>query len=63
MKYARKCPLCDSRAATKRIGKLDFCDTHYKYVRKHKLKEVWTDRLVGTIGGISIYHDYLIKVY
>ena len=33
MKFARKCPICH-REATKRIGKLDFCDTHAKEVRK-----------------------------
>lgn len=62
MKYERKCPLCEGRIATKRIGKLDFCDTHYRYVRKHKLKMVWTEKLVGNIG-INVYRDYLIKVY
>ena len=64
MKYERKCPLCDGRiAATKRIGKLNVCDTHYKYVRKHKLKMVWTEKLVGKLGDVSVHRDYLIKVY
>ena len=63
MKYARKCPICH-REATKRIGKLDFCDTHAKEVRKTGTKWVWTDVHVYTFApGCAVYRDYPIKVY
>lgn len=63
MKYARKCPICH-REATKRIGKLDFCDTHAKEVHKTHTKWVWTDVHVYTISPrCAVYRDYPIKVY
>ncbi len=66
MKYARKCPICH-REATKRIGKLDFCDTHAKNVRKNRDKYIWTDEHIYTMvtehGKCAVYRDYLISVY
>lgn len=66
MKFARKCPICH-REATKRIGKLDFCDTHAKNVRKNRDKYIWTDEHIYTMvteyGKCAVYRDYLISVY
>lgn len=63
MKFARKCPICH-REATKRVGKLDFCDTHAKEVHKTGTKEVWTEVHVLTLSPrCAIYTHYPIKVY
>ncbi len=73
MKYTRKCPICH-RQATKRVGKLDFCDTHAKNVRKNKDKWVWTEVHVFTfpptegfcgemLPALPVYRDIPIKVY
>lgn len=62
MKYARKC-VCH-RAATKRIGKLDFCEDCAKYVHRKKCKSVLTDVHVFTIPPkLKIYRDILVNVY
>lgn len=69
MKYARKCPLCN-RVATKRFGKLDFCDDHYKDVkkpagRKHRRATgIWVEQYVWTLGPeCKVYRDRLVKIH
>lgn len=63
MKYLRKCPCCN-RIATKRVGKLDFCDDCAKEVRKNKSKYIWHEKYVCSFSPrCRIYTDYLIKVY
>lgn len=62
MKFERKCPCCHKKA-TIRIGKLDFCDTHAKDVHRLKAKAVWTDRIVGSLGKLTVYQDYQIPIY
>ena len=63
MKFERKCPCCHRRA-TKRIGKLSFCENCAKDVRRYKGKAVWAYRLVFNLGGnCPVYHDYTIPVY
>ena len=72
MKFARKCPICH-KEATKRVGKLDFCDTHAKEVRKTGTKLVWTEIHAFTLPStevlgkklppLPIYRDVPIKVY
>lgn len=66
MKFTRKCPIC-KRQATKRLGNLDFCDTHKKVMRKLKEKYVWTDIHIETFHcddgeKLCIYRDILLKV-
>lgn len=71
MKYVRKC-ICH-KAATKRIGKLDFCDDCAKRVYREKCKYVLTDVHVFTFPSspdeglspqkIKIYRDILVNVY
>ena len=63
MKYNRKCPRCHKRA-TKRIGKLDFCDNCYKAVRRNRGRYVVGEKYIGEItGGLKVYTDYLISIY
>ena len=55
MKYTRKCPIC-GRKATRRTGKLSFCDDHHKTVRRHKTRKVYKEVLVYSLGpGCGIY--------
>lgn len=69
MKFNRKCPICQ-RKATRRFGKLDFCDDHYKDVRqsdiskRRKATAVWSERYVGQFSpDCKIYRDYLVKIH
>ena len=63
VKYGRKCPTCN-RMASKRIGKLDFCDDCAKQVRKHKSKYVVGERYVFEMAPqMRVYRDIFIKVY
>lgn len=63
MKYKRKCPCCGKKA-TRRIGKLDFCDNCAKEIHKCKAKYVWNARYVYSLDGkLKVYRDYLIPIY
>lgn len=63
MKFKRKCPTCHKKA-TKRIGKLDFCDDCAKQVRKHRSKIVVEEKYLFSIASdCKIYRDTFIKVY
>ena len=53
MKYVRTCPIC-GRKATKRTGKLSFCDDHQKTVRRHRTRKVYKEILVYTIPDTKI---------
>lgn len=69
MKFNRKCPICQ-RKATRRFGKLYFCDDHYKDVRqsdcskRRKATGIWSERYVGMFSpDCKIYKDYLVKIH
>ena len=69
LKHTRKCPMCN-RLATKRLGKLDFCDDHYKDMRKthgtahRRPTAVWVEKHVYTLSPrVRIYIDYLVKIH
>ena len=63
MKYNNKCPIC-KRKATKKIGKVKFCDDCYKKVHRYKTKVVYSDYLVYTVSPTCSIHGWIpIKVY
>ena len=62
MKYVRKCPICHKKA-TKRIGKLDFCDTHAKEVHKYHAKYVLTETHIFSFGNYSVYGYKQLNIF
>lgn len=63
MKYKRKCPNC-GREATKRFGRLDFCDTCHKEIRRTKADYVWKEIHYMTISdNCRIYAHVPVKVH
>ena len=62
MKYVRKCPICKKKA-TKRIGKLDFCDTHAKEIHKNHAKYVLTETHIFSISKYPVYGYTCLNVF